>query len=143
MEIARYWSTIVDVLMVVGSLGLFIFGMKIMSEGIQKAAGKKLRQILASMTRNRFFGVLTGFLITGLLQSSSATTVMTVSFVNAGLISLLQSAGVMMGANIGTTVTGWIVSYLGFKFKVSAIAIPLMAFALPMIFFRKASIKAW
>jgi len=129
--------------MIVGSLGLFIFGMKVMSEGIQKAAGKKLRQILGTMTRNRFFGVLTGFLITGLLQSSSATTVMTVSFVNAGLLTLLQSAGVMMGANIGTTITGWLVSYLGFKFKISAIAIPLMAFALPMIFFRKTSIKSW
>ena len=143
MDISPYWSTTVSILTVIGSLGLFIFGMKIMSEGIQKAAGKKLRQILGTMTRNRFFGVLTGFVITGLVQSSSATTVMTVSFVNAGLISLLQSAGVMMGANIGTTVTGWLVSYLGFKFKISAIAIPIMAFALPMIFFRKASIKAW
>lgn len=143
MDISQYWSTTVSILTVVGSLGLFIFGMKIMSEGIQKAAGKKLRQILSSMTRNRFYGVLTGFVITGLVQSSSATTVMTVSFVNAGLLSLLQSAGVMMGANIGTTVTGWLVSYLGFKFKISAIAIPMMAFALPMIFLRKASIKAW
>jgi len=143
MDPAQYWSNFVSVLMIVGSLGLFIFGMKVMSEGIQKAAGKKLRQILGTMTRNRFFGVLTGFLITGLLQSSSATTVMTVSFVNAGLLTLLQSAGVMMGANIGTTITGWLVSYLGFKFKISAIAIPLMAFALPMIFFRKTSIKSW
>lgn len=129
--------------MILGSLGLFIFGMKVMSEGIQKAAGKKLRQILGAMTRNRFFGVFTGFFITGLVQSSSATTVMTVSFVNAGLLSLVESAGVMMGANIGTTVTGWIVSYLGFKFKVSAIAIPLMAFALPLIFMRKAQLRSW
>lgn len=143
MDLSQFWSNAVSVLTVIGSLGLFIFGMKVMSEGIQKAAGKKLRQILGTMTRNRFYGVLTGFVITGLLQSSSATTVMTVSFVNAGLLTLLQSAGVMMGANIGTTVTGLIVSYLGFKFKISAIAIPLMAFALPMIFFRKASIKSW
>src|SRR5690606_36390410 len=117
MNPAHFWSNLVSVLTVVGSLGLFIFGMKVMSEGIQKAAGKKLRQILGTMTRNRFFGVLTGFLITGLLQSSSATTVMTVSFVNAGLLTLVQSAGVMMGANIGTAITGWLVSYLGFKFK--------------------------
>ncbi|MBK9764372.1 MAG: Na/Pi cotransporter family protein [Flavobacteriales bacterium] len=143
MELSHFWSNFVSVLTILGSLGLFIFGMKVMSEGIQKAAGKKLRQILGTMTRNRFYGVLTGFVITGLLQSSSATTVMTVSFVNAGLLTLVQSAGVMMGANIGTTITGLIVSYLGFKFKISAIAIPLMAFALPMIFFRKASIKSW
>ncbi|MBZ0207596.1 MAG: Na/Pi cotransporter family protein [Flavobacteriales bacterium] len=143
MDTSHYWSNLVSVLTVIGSLGLFIFGMKIMSEGIQKAAGKKLRQILGAMTRNRFFGVFTGFFITGLIQSSSATTVMTVSFVNAGLLTLVESAGVMMGANIGTTVTGWIVSYLGFKFKVSAIAIPLMAFALPMIFMRRAVVRSW
>lgn len=143
MDPSQFWSNTVSVLMILGSLGLFIFGMKVMSEGIQKAAGKKLRQILGAMTRNRFFGVFTGFFITGLVQSSSATTVMTVSFVNAGLLSLVESAGVMMGANIGTTVTGWIVSYLGFKFKVSAIAIPLMAFALPLIFMRKAQLRSW
>ena len=94
-----------DILTLLGALGFFIYGMKIMSEGIQKIAGERLRQILGAMTQNRFLGVFTGFLITGLVQSSSATTVMTVSFVNAGLLSLMQSAGVMMGANIGTTIT--------------------------------------
>ncbi|MCB0794070.1 MAG: Na/Pi cotransporter family protein [Flavobacteriales bacterium] len=143
MDPSQLWNASVGALTVIGSLGLFIFGMKVMSEGIQKAAGKRLRQILRAMTRNRFFGVFTGFLVTGLVQSSSATTVMTVSFVNAGLLSLVESAGVMMGANIGTTVTGWIVSYLGFKFKVSSIAIPLIAFALPMLFVRKAALRSW
>lgn len=143
MDDTSTWSIFVDVLTILGALGLFIFGMKVMSEGIQKAAGNKLRQILGAMTKNRFFGVLTGFIITGLVQSSSATTVMTVSFVNAGLLTLVESAGVMMGANIGTTVTGWIVSYLGFKFKISAIALPLIAFALPLIFMRRAVLRSW
>ena len=102
-------------LFMVGALALFIFGMKTMSEGIQASAGVRLRKILESMTKNRVTGVLSGFLLTGVLQSSSATTVMTVSFVNAGLISLAQSAGIMMGANIGTTVTGWIVSLSRFS----------------------------
>ena len=104
-----------DFLNLFGALGFFIFGMKVMSDGIQKAAGSRMRQILSSMTRNRFLGVFTGFLITALVQSSSATTVMTVSFVNAGLLTLVESAGVMMGANIGTTVTAWLVSIFGFK----------------------------
>ena len=137
------WDTIVSILTVIGSLGIFIYGMKVMSEGIQKAAGNSLRKILSAMTKNRVFGVLTGFLITGLIQSSSATTVMTVSFVNAGLLSLVESAGVMMGANVGTTITGWLVSYLGFKFKIIHIAVPIVAFGLPMLFFKKDSIRSW
>lgn len=137
------WDNIVSALTVIGSLGIFVYGMKVMSEGIQKAAGNSLRKILGAMTKNRVFGVLTGFLITGLVQSSSATTVMTVSFVNAGLLSLVESAGVMMGANIGTTVTGWIVSYLGFKFKIIHIAVPIVAFGMPMLFFKKANIRSW
>ena len=119
-----------DAIVLLGSLGFFIYGMKVMSEGIQKAAGNRLRQILGAMTKNRFFGVLTGFFITSLVQSSSATTVMTVSFVNAGLLSLVESAGVMMGANIGTTITAWIVSYFGFKFKIVAVALPIIAVGL-------------
>ncbi len=115
----------IDVLLrVLGSLGLFLFGMKIMSEGIQKTAGDRLQRILNFMTGNRFLAVLTGFLITVLIQSSSATTVMVVSFVNAGLLSLFQAIGVIMGANIGTTVTAWIVSLIGFKMNVSALALP-------------------
>ncbi|KAB2819295.1 MAG: Na/Pi cotransporter family protein, partial [Paludibacter sp.] len=106
-----------DFLTLIGSLGLFLYGMKIMSEGLQKAAGNKLRSILTAMTRNRFTGALTGVLITALIQSSSATTVMVVSFVNAGLLNLLQSVTVIMGANIGTTVTAWIISFFGFKFS--------------------------
>ena len=122
-----------DALVLLGSLGFFIYGMKVMSEGIQKAAGQRLRQILGAMTKNRFFGVLTGFFITSLVQSSSATTVMTVSFVNAGLLTLVQSAGVMMGANIGTTITAWIVSYFGFKFNIVAVSLPIIAAGLPMM----------
>ncbi|HAW19979.1 MAG TPA: Na/Pi cotransporter [Flavobacteriales bacterium] len=135
--------TLFDALELLGSLGFFIYGMKVMSEGIQKAAGTRLRQILGAMTKNRFFGVLTGFFITSLVQSSSATTVMTVSFVNAGLLSLVESAGVMMGANIGTTITAWIVSYFGFKFKIVAVALPIIAVGLPMLLLGKQKAKSW
>ncbi|SCM58897.1 Na/Pi cotransporter family protein [Petrimonas mucosa] len=124
-----------DFLKLIGSLALFLYGMKIMSEGLQKLAGDKLRTILSAMTKNRVMGVLTGVLITALIQSSSATTVMVVSFVNAGLLSLVQSIGVIMGANIGTTVTAWIISLFGFgKFSISALSIPLMGIAIPLIF---------
>ncbi|GCB37277.1 hypothetical protein KGMB02408_42220 [Bacteroides faecalis] len=102
-------------LKLIGSLGLFLYGMKIMSEGLQKVAGDRLRSILTAMTTNRVTGVLTGVLITALIQSSSATTVMVVSFVNAGLLTLAESISVIMGANIGTTVTAWIISIFGFK----------------------------
>ena len=134
---------IIEFLTLIGALGFFIYGMKVMSDGIQKAGGGKLRQILGGMTSNRYFGVGTGFLITAILQSSSATTVMTVSFVNAGLLTLVESAGVMMGANIGTTVTAWIISILGFKVKISAIALPIIAFGMPMMFAKKTKTKNW
>jgi phosphate:Na+ symporter len=116
-----------DFLMLIGSLGLFLYGMKIMSEGLQKVAGDRLRSILTAMTTNRVTGVLTGLMITALIQSSSATTVMVVSFVNAGLLTLTQSISVIMGANIGTTVTAWIISLFGFKVDVSSFALPLLA----------------
>lgn len=132
-----------DLLTIIGSLGFFIYGMKVMSEGLQKAAGDKLRYILGSMTRNRYLGVLSGFLITALVQSSSATTVMTVSFVNAGLLSLVQSAGIMMGANIGTTITAWLVSTFGFKVKIAAMALPIIAFAFPLMFMNYKKSKYW
>ena len=132
-----------EILEILGSLAFFIFGMKMMSDGIQRAAGSQMRNILRTMTKNRFLGVFTGFLITALLQSSSATTVMTVSFVNAGLLSLVESAGVMMGANIGTTITGWIISLLGFKIKLAHYAVPLFAFAIPMYFSNKGKLKYW
>lgn len=132
-----------EIFEVLGSLAFFVYGMKMMSDGIQRAAGSQMRNILRTMTKNRFLGVFTGFLITALVQSSSATTVMTVSFVNAGLMSLVESAGVMMGANIGTTITGWIVSLLGFKVKLSAYSIPLFAIAIPMLFSNRGKIKYW
>lgn len=132
-----------DAVQIMGSLAFFIYGMKLMSEGIQRAAGSQMRNILRSMTKNRYLGVFTGFLITALVQSSSATTVMTVSFVNAGLLSLVESAGVMMGANIGTTVTGWIIALLGFKVKLSAYSIPLFAIGVPLLFSGKGKRKYW
>ncbi len=112
---------------------MFMYGMKTMSEGLEKAAGERLRSILAAMTKNRVMGVFTGIFITALIQSSSATTVMVVSFVNAGMMTLKQSIGVIMGANIGTTVTAWIISIVG-KADISALAIPLLAVALPLYF---------
>jgi len=117
-----------------GALGVFLFGMRVMSEGIQKVAGKRLQSILNYMTANRIAAVFTGFFITALVQSSSATTVMVVSFVNASLLSLTQAMGVIMGANIGTTVTTWIVSIIGFKFKISAIALPIVGVGMPFMF---------
>lgn len=131
-----------DFLRLIGSLALFLYGMKIMSEGLQKFAGDRLRKILTAMTTNRVTGVLTGVLITALIQSSSATTVMVVSFVNAGLLTLTQSIGVIMGANIGTTVTAWIISALGFKIDIAAFALPLLAFAIPLFFSGKSSRKS-
>ena len=131
-----------DFLALLGSLALFLYGMKIMSEGLQKFAGDRLRGILTAMTTNRVTGVLTGMLITALIQSSSATTVMVVSFVNAGLLSLSQSIGVIMGANIGTTVTAWIISALGFKVNISAFALPLLAIGIPLLFSQKSNRKS-
>ena len=133
-------STILNIL---GSLGIFLFGMKIMSEGIQKTAGNRLRSILAYMTQNRVAGVFTGFLTTCLVQSSSATTVMVVSFVNAGLLTLVQSIGIIMGANIGTTITGWLVTVFGFKFKILSIALPAVGIGLPLIFSKITKRKNW
>ena len=135
--------TFFDFLKLIGSLGLFLYGMKIMSEGLQKMAGEQLRGILTAMTRNRFMGVLTGILITALIQSSSAASVMVVSFVNAGLLTLAQSIGVIMGANIGTTVTAWMISLFGFgKFSISIISIPLLGIGLPLIFSAKSKRKS-
>ena len=133
---------IINIFSLVGSLALFLFGMKTMSEGLEKFAGDRLRSILAAMTKNRVMGVLTGILITALIQSSSATTVMVVSFVNAGLMTLAQSIGVIMGANIGTTVTAWIISAVGFKVNIAAFAIPLLAIGMPLIFSSKGNRKS-
>ena len=119
---------ILQIFTLLGALGMFLYGMNLMSSGLQKAAGDKLRGFLSAMTSNPFKGVLTGLGITTVIQSSSATTVMVVSFVNAGLLTLTQAIGVIMGANIGTTVTAWLVAWLGFKADISILAIPLMLF---------------
>ena len=118
---------VLDVLKLLGALGMFLYGMNMMSSGLQKTAGGRMRALLGSMTSNRFKSVLTGLGVTTVIQSSSATTVMVVGFVNAGLLALDQAIGVIMGANIGTTVTAWLVSWLGFKSDISAFAVPLMA----------------
>jgi phosphate:Na+ symporter len=132
-----------EFIQIIGALAFFVYGMKMMSDGIQRAAGAQMRNILRTMTKNRFLGVFTGFLTTAMVQSSSATTVMTVSFVNAGLLTLVESAGVMMGANIGTTITGWLVSFLGFKVKLNLLSIPLFAFGVPMLFSNRGKVKYW
>lgn len=132
-----------DFLKLIGSLGVFLFGMKLMSEALQKVAGTRMRQILSAMTSNRVKGVLTGILITAIIQSSSATTVMVVSFVNAGLLNLIESIGVIMGANVGTTVTAWLISVLGFKVSMAEISLPLIGLSLPLLFSKKRSRKSW
>lgn len=132
-----------EILTLVGSLGFFIYGMKIMSEGIQKLAGAKMRSILGTITNNKFAGILTGFFTTSVIQSSSATTVMIVSFVNAGILSLRQAIGVIMGANIGTTVTAFLVLGLGFgKLSLATYALPLIALGLPLIFFKRDNLSS-
>ncbi|MCB1226824.1 MAG: Na/Pi cotransporter family protein [Verrucomicrobiales bacterium] len=120
-------------LQILGSLGVFLYGMKVLSEGIQKSAGQRLRHVMATATGNRFTGAFTGFIVTCLLQSSSATTVIVVSFVNAGLLTLMESIGVIMGANLGTTITAWIIAAVG-KFSISKIAIPIVGIGLPLFF---------
>ncbi|PZE18961.1 Na/Pi cotransporter family protein [Putridiphycobacter roseus] len=138
----RTWG-IFKLLILIGALGMFIFGMKIMSEGLQQAAGSRLRNMLGSITSNRIKGVFTGFGITSVVQSSSVTTVMTVSFVNAGLMTLRQSAGVMMGANIGTTITAWLILLFGFKVSLDSYAFIFIAFGAPLLFFSKGKVKVW
>ena len=131
-----------DFLGLLGAVGLFLYGMKVMSEGLQKAAGDRLRNILSAMTRNRFTGLLTGCVITALIQSSSASTVMVVSFVNAGLMSLAQSMAVIMGANVGTTFTAWIIALFGFKMNISVIVLPLIGLAVVLLLMNKSKTKS-
>ena len=119
---------ILQIFTLLGALGMFLYGMNLMSSGLQKAAGDKLRSFLSAMTSNPAKGVLTGLGVTTVIQSSSATTVMVVSFVNAGLLTLAQAISVIMGANIGTTVTAWLVAWLGFKADISILAVPMMLF---------------
>lgn len=138
-------NIILKVLTIIGSLGMFLFGMKFMSEALQKVAGEKMRNILAAITANRFRGLLTGLVVTAAIQSSSATTVMLVSFVNAGLMSLVESISIIMGANIGTTITPWLISLLGFgkTFHISMALLPLIAISMPMMFSRKSKRRSF
>ncbi|PLW94066.1 MAG: Na/Pi cotransporter [Marinilabiliales bacterium] len=132
-----------DLLKLLGSLGFFLFGMKLMSESLQKVAGDRMRNILAAMTSNKFKGVFTGFLITAIIQSSSATTVMLVSFVNAGLVTFTESLGVIMGSNIGTTVTAWLISTLGFKIHIAVLVLPLIGVTFPLLFSKNTKYSNW
>jgi phosphate:Na+ symporter len=132
-----------DILQLLGALGLFLFGMKVMSDALLLLAGNKMRGILATMTSNRFLGISTGFLITSVIQSSSATTLMVVSFSNASLLTLTESISVIMGANIGTTITAWLITILGFKVSMSAIALPLVGFGFLFMFSKKENLKNW
>ena len=133
-----------EFLSLIGALGLFIFGMKIMSDGIQKFAGDQMRSILRKITQNRIAGIFTGFGTTAIIQSSSATTVMIVSFVNAGLLSLRQAIGVIMGANIGTTVTAFLLLAFGFgKFSISDYSLPIIAIGLPLFFMSNSKLKSF
>lgn len=127
-----------DFLQLIGALGIFIFGMKIFSEGLQKIAGNRLKSILGGMTRNRLTGVITGFGATAITQSSTTTTVMAVSFVNAGLLTFVQSTGVIMGANIGTTITAWLVALFGFKFQITPIALAVIGIFFAFLFSKNA-----
>ena len=133
--------SLVDFLALLGAVCLFLYGMKIMSEGLQKTAGSRLRSILAWMTKNRFLAIVTGVVITALIQSSSASVSMVVSFVNAGLMPLEQSLAVSFGAALGTTFTEWIIAIFGFKVKMSAFLLPLLAFAVPMLFIKRNNYK--
>jgi phosphate:Na+ symporter len=133
--------TFFDFLQLIGSLGIFIYGMKIFSDGLQKVAGHRLRSILKEMTTSRLRGILTGFTATTITQSSTTTTVMVVSFVNAGLITFIESTGVIMGANIGTTVTAWMVAVFGFKMQITPIAISLIGIFFPFMFFGREKMR--
>ncbi|MCU0778948.1 MAG: Na/Pi cotransporter family protein [Akkermansiaceae bacterium] len=136
------WSVLATILQILGSLGVFLYGMKVMSEGVQKVAGDRMRAALSGMTGNRLSGILTGLFTTTLVQSSSATSVLVVSFVNAGLLTLIQAIGVIMGANLGTTTTAWIVALIG-KFEVAKVALPLIGLGLPAFFIGKDRGKSW
>ncbi len=128
---------------IIGGLGVFLYGMRVMSEGLQRVAGDRLRSVVGKITNNRFTGVVTGFTVTSFIQSSSATTVMVVSFVTSGILTLHQSIGIIMGANIGTTVTGWIVSLLGFKVKISSFALPAVALGVFARFLKQERLRLW
>ena len=131
------------ILQVLGALALFIYGMKVMSEGVQRMASIQLRDALQRVTHNRFSSFLTGFFTTAMIQSSSAATVMTVSFVNAGIISLTAAASIIIGANVGTTVTIWMVTILGFELNLFTLCLPLIALAMPFLFWKNGKYRHW
>jgi phosphate:Na+ symporter len=132
-----------DILTLLGALGLFLYGMKVMSDALLELAGDRMRSILSTTTSNRYFAVLTGFTITAVIQSSSATTLMVISFTNAGLLTLREAIGVIMGANIGTTVTAWLISIFGFKVSISAMALPLVGLGFLLTLFKKKHYQHW
>lgn len=132
-----------DILTLLGALGLFLYGMKVMSDALLELAGDRMRRILSTTTSNRFFAVLTGFTITAIIQSSSATTLMVISFTNAGLLTLTEAIGVIMGANIGTTVTAWLISIFGFKVSISAMALPLVGIGFLLTVFKQRHYQHW
>ena len=132
-----------DVFTLLGSLGLFLYGMKVMSDALIEVAGDKMRSILASLTSNRFLAVLTGFIITAIIQSSSATSLMVISFVNASLLTLFEAIGVILGSHIGTTVTAWLITLIGFKIHLSAMALPLMGIGFLLSFSKKKQNSQW
>ena len=136
-------NVVQPILELIGSLGFLLYGMKLMSDGVQQSAGEKLQRALSVLTGNRFMSLLTGLIVTMIIQSSGATTVMVVTFVNAGLMTLTQSVGVIFGANIGTTITAWIVSIFGFNFKISAFAIPVFGFGYFLSIIKKGAYKNW
>ena len=136
-------NVIQPILELIGSLGFLLYGMKLMSDGIQQSAGEKLQRALSVLTGNRFMSLITGLVVTMIIQSSGATTVMVVTFVNAGLMTLTQSVGVIFGANIGTTITAWIVAIFGFNFKISAFAIPLFGLGYFISILKKGAYKNW
>ncbi len=132
-----------NILTLLGSLGLFLYGMKVMSDALMELAGDRMRTVLATTTSNRFYAVMTGFLITAAIQSSSATTLMVVSFVNASLLTMTEAVGVIMGANIGTTVTAWLISILGFKVSMGSIALPLVGVGFLLGLSKKKKARNW
>lgn len=136
-------NVVQPILELIGSLGFLLYGMKLMSDGVQQSAGEKFQRALSVLTGNRFMSLLTGLIVTMIIQSSGATTVMVVTFVNAGLMTLTQSVGVIFGANIGTTITAWIVSIFGFNFKISAFAIPVFGFGYFLSILKKGAYKNW
>ncbi len=136
-------SNLILIFTIAGATALFLYGMKLMGESLQKIFGEKLRSTLSSIPSNRSKGVFTGMFITALIQSSSATTVMVVSFVNAGVIRLSEAIGVIMGANIGTTVTAWLIAFFGFEFNIALYAFPLIGIVIPLIFSTNRKVKNW